>query len=157
MKNFFLVLVILLAGVVCSSAQSTVYFFMRSSSNSTCTMKLNGKEVFDMRGPLQKTQKAVGPMIYPLQVYSPSKRKCTFKNKGKMLFTFDMKYKVPTTGEVKNYLAEIQLNLTESSVHYVRIGAKGLNDVQFKELTQKEGEKLLKDKKYVFLPDYVEK
>ncbi len=157
MKRLFLVLVVLLGGMLCSYAQSTVYFFMRSVSNSTCMMKLNGKDVFEMRGPLKKTMKAVGPMIYPVHVYSPSKRKCTFKNKGKMLFTFDMKYTLPTTGEVKTYLAEIQLNLTEGSVHYVRIGAKGLNDVQFTELTQKEGEKLLKNKKYIPLDDYVEK
>ena len=53
-------------------------------------------------------------------------------------------------------VAEIQLNLSEGAVHYIQLKFKGLNDVQLKELSEKEGLKLLKDKKYKELPDYIE-
>ena len=52
--------------------------------------------------------------------------------------------------------AEIQLNLSEGSVHYIKVEAKGLNDIQIKEVEGKEVQKLLKDKKYKELPDYIE-
>ena len=51
---------------------------------------------------------------------------------------------------------EIQLNLTSGSTYYVSITNKGLNDMQLKNLTEKEAEKLLKNKKYVALPEYIE-
>ena len=53
-------------------------------------------------------------------------------------------------------VAEIQLNLSEGSVHYVKLSFKGMNDVQLKEVEEKEGLKLLKDKKYKELPEFIE-
>ena len=56
---------------------------------------------------------------------------------------------------VTQLYAEIQLNLTPGSVHYVSLAMKGLMNIQFKELTEKEGLKRLKDKKYAILEDYI--
>jgi len=151
MKRLFLVLLVLLSGMVYSYAQSTVYFFSPQMMDNKCMIKLNGKEVFEMRGPLKKVMTPQG--YDPFRVYSPCYRKCLFRNEGKMLFILE----VTSTKDNRKWTAEIQLNLTEGSVHYVKMGAKGLNDVQFTELTQKEGEKLLKNKKYIPLDDYVEK
>lgn len=79
------------------------------------------------------------------------------KDEGKVLlsakYTF---YANMDRSNPRDMVAEIQLNLSEGSVHYIKIGAKGLNDIQIKEVNEKEGEKLLKDKKYKELPDYTE-
>ncbi len=151
MKRSFLVLVVLLSGMVYSYAQSTVYFFSPQLMDMKCMVKLNGKKAIEMRGPFKKT---LTPKGYdPFYIYSPCYRKCLFKNEGKMLFVLD----AASTKDNRKWTAEIQLNLMEGSVHYVKIASKGFSDVQFKELTQKEGEKLLKNKKYVPLDDYVEK
>lgn len=158
-KQIHVILLITLFGF-CSTpttfAQSTVYFFMGKIANSTCIMKLNGKEAFELRGPLQKTISPAPPMQYPYNVYSPCTKKCTFKNEGKMLFSVDMQFTNATSGVVSKMAGEIQLNLAEGSVYYVKVTNKGLHDVQFKEITQKEADKLLKNKKYVCLPEYIE-
>ena len=52
------------------------------------------------------------------------------------------------------YAAEIQLNLIDGATYYVSIKRKGLNDLKMELLSDKEAEKMLKDKKYVALPDY---
>lgn len=52
------------------------------------------------------------------------------------------------------YAAEIQLNLIDDATYYVFIKRKGLNDLKMELLSDKEAEKMLKDKKYVALPDY---
>lgn len=59
-------------------------------------------------------------------------------------------------GKISTMAGEIQLNLTSGSTYYVSITNKGLNDMQLKNLTEKEAEKLLKNKKYVALPEYIE-
>ena len=56
----------------------------------------------------------------------------------------------------RDMVAEIQLNLSEGSVHYIKLSFKGMNDVQLKEVEEKEGLKLLKDKKYKELPEFIE-
>ncbi len=73
-----------------------------------------------------------------------------------MLFSVDLRYTNPVKGAVTPMSAEIQLNLTDGSVHYVELTNKGLNDSQFKILTEKEGLKRLAKDKYKPLPDYIE-
>lgn len=119
-------------------------------------MKLNGKEIFDMTGPIKRTIKADGEALrFPFHQYSPCYRKCSFKNEGKMLFLAECKHTNVTNGKVTTMAGEIQLNLVEGGVYYVFITNKGLNDFQLKELTEKEANKLLKNKKYIALPEYV--
>lgn len=158
-KQIHVILLIALFGLCSIStvfAQSTVYFFMGKIANTTSTVKVNGKEAFELRGPLQKTISPTPPLQYPYHLYSACKKKCVFKEEGKMLFFVDMKFTNATSGAVSNMVGEIQLNLSEGSEHYVKVTNKGLHDVQLKEITQKEAEKLLKNKKYVLLPEYIE-
>jgi len=135
-----------------ATAQSTVYFFTGSIANAECHLKQNGKEIFELRGPLKK----VFSLATPYKIYSPCKKKCVFKSEGKTLFSVDYIFTNANNGAVTKIAAEIQLNLTEGSVHYVKLVGKGVNDMQFKELTQKEAEKLLKNKKYIFGEEYTE-
>ena len=51
---------------------------------------------------------------------------------------------------------EIQLNLLENSVHYIKIKPKGLNLIQFEELNLKKGKKEFSKKKYESMTDYFE-
>lgn len=115
----------------------------------------NGSEIFDLRGPEKNTLNHPSFKV-PSVSYQPAYRKCLFKEDGKVLFSVDYAFTNVRTGEVRKLAAEIQLNLEEGSVHYIQLAFKGLNDIQFKELTEKEAAKLLKDKKYKELPDYVE-
>ena len=54
------------------------------------------------------------------------------------------------------YAAEIQLNLIDGATYYVFITRKGFNDLKMELLSDKEAEKMLKDKKFVALDDYDE-
>ena len=157
MKRVYTILLIAVFALISTSvfAESTVYIFMKSVGNITTTMSLNGKEVFDMTGPVKKTISPVPPMRIPLYQYSACKKKCIVKEEGKVLFSLDSKHINATNEKVTNFAAEIQLNLTEGSVHYIMITNKGINDVQIIELEEKKANKLLNDKKYIYLPEYI--
>ena len=58
------------------------------------------------------------------------------------------------TLDVSNIPAEIQLNLSEGSIHYVKIDPKGVSNIQFKEITEKEALKLMK--KSTALPEFIQ-
>lgn len=157
MKNITKYVFVLIAMFCCSSAfaQSTVYFFVRSVESAEVKILKNGNEIFELRGPVKKTLNHPSFKI-PHVSYQPAYRKCRFKEEGKVLFSVDFAFTNVGTGDVRKLAAEIQLNLEEGSVHYIQLAFKGLNDIQFKELTEKEAAKLLKDKKTVELPEYVE-
>ncbi len=145
--------------MLCASsalAESTVYFFVGSIGNATCQLSLNGKESFELRGPLKKTFEPDGVLRFPYHSYHSAKKKCVFKEEGKMLFSVDYRFTNASTGAVTPMSAEIQLNLTDGSVYYVELTNKGLKDIQFKILTEKEGLKRLAKDKYKPLPDYIE-
>lgn len=160
-KKIFVIFFLAMAGLCYSSvavAQSTIYFFVGAIANAECVLKQNGKEIFELRGPLKKTHSAASmDAMYPYNIYSPCSKKGVFKSDGKVLFAVDYVFTNCRNGSKRNLAAEIQLNLTEGSVHYVILKNKGFNDVQFKELSQKEGEKLLKNKKYISLEEYIDK
>lgn len=136
------------------SAQSVVYFFVPTTSSNECTLKMNSAEIGELRGPLKKTIKPIAPMKIPYKTYAPCYKKCTVKQEGKVLFAIDYKFTNVSTMTVSEIPAEIQLNLSEGSVHYIKLAPKGLNNNQFKEITEKEAQKLLK--KNVALPEYIE-
>ena len=135
------------------SAQSTVFFFTSSTSSNECTLKMNGIEIGELRGPLKKTMHPAEFKI-PYKTYDAAYKKCVIKEEGKVLFAVDFKFTNCSTLDVSEIPAEIQLNLSEGSVHYVRLAPKGFTNIQFKEITEKEAQKLLK--KGVALPDYVQ-
>lgn len=155
-KNIVLAVLMLAIGSQNLKAQSTVYFFVRSSANSEITLKKNGQDLFEMRGNLKKTIKPTSPMKLPLYNYFPAFRKCEFKDEGKVLFGVENKYTNCVTEEVTTMAGEIQINLSEGSIHYLYITSKGLNDIQFKEITEKEALKMMKEKKRTKLEDYIE-
>lgn len=147
---------IMLCGTIVVNAQSMVYFYVKSVTSAEVKISKNGSEIFELRGPVKKTINPVGPMKMASVSYKPAYRKCQFKDEGKTLFSVDFDFTNVTTGDVRKLAAEIQLNLEEGSVHHVQLTWKGLNDVQFKELSDKEVAKLMKDKSIVELPEYVE-
>ena len=136
------------------NAQSTVYFFVPLTASNECTLKMNGMEIGELRGPLKKTIKPMAPLKIAYKTYAPCYKKCVVKQEGKVLFAIDYKFTNATTLAVSEIPAEIQLNLSEGSVHYVKLAPKGINNNQFKEITEKEAQKLLK--KNAALPEYIE-
>ena len=93
----------------------------------------------------------------PNRFYHAAKKKVTINEEGKALFSAKYTfYANMDRNNPRDMVAELQLNLSEGSVHYIQLKFKGMNDVQLIELSEKEGLKLLKDKKYQELPDYTE-
>lgn len=137
-------------------AQSTVYFFAKSFDNSEITLKMNGEEIGELRGSVKKTVGPMGPMKIPSVSYNACKKKCVIKEEGKVLFSVDFKFTNASTLAVSELDTEIQLNLSEGSVHYVQLENKGLKDIRLKEISEKEAQKLLNDKKYEFLPEFIQ-
>lgn len=159
MKRIYTILLVIAISFFSTAkicAESIVYIFMKSIGSTTTLMSLNGKEVFDMTGPIKRTISPSGNMRLPFYQYAACKKKCTLKEEGKVLFSIECKHTNITNEKVTKFAAEIQLNLTENSVHYIMITNKGINDCQIIELNEKKASKLLKDKKYINLPEYVE-
>lgn len=157
MKNKLILCAIIavLTHAIPSLAQSTVYFFFPSLGNIESTLKLNGEELCELRGPVKKVYPPISSMKYESIIYSACKRKCILKEEGKVLFAIDMKFLNAVNGDISNYACELQLNLVDGDVHYVNVIRHGFSDIQFEEVSGKKAEKLLKDKRYVELPDYI--
>ena len=151
-KSLFIAALLLIC-VMSVSAQSTVYFFIPSNGSYECSLKMNGNNIGELRGSLKKT---MNDDIFktPYKVYNAAYKKCTVKEEGKVLFAIDFKFTNCTTLKVSEVPAEIQLNLSEGSVHYVSIAPKGFSNVQLKELTEKEAQKYFK--KSEELPEYTQ-
>ena len=140
------------------SAQSTVYFFTKTITSAETMITKNGKDLFELRGPEKSRVEpiAMSGMKMASISYSPAYKKCIFNDEGKVLFGINYDFTNVKTLEISHLKGEIQLNLAEGSIHYVQVAPKGLFDIQFKELSEKEALKLLKNKKYVELPEYTE-
>ena len=94
--------------------------------------------------------------VLPIETQAPCKRKAVFAATGKTIFSIDATYTNPVNAKIAKYAAEIQLNLTDGATYYVFITRKGFNDLKMELLSDKEAEKMLKDKKFIALDDYDE-
>jgi hypothetical protein len=153
LKGFFVLVFFFFLGVSYMSAQSTVIFFTPSTSSNECVLKMNGNVIGELRGPLKKTTEHSMFKI-PYKTYEAAYKKCVIKEEGKVLFAVDYTFTNCTTLAVSEIPSEIQLNLSEGSVHYVRLAPKGVSNLEFKEITEKEAQKLLK--KATALPEYTQ-
>ena len=147
--------------VAAAHAESTVYFFSKEFANIECTLKVNGQEIGEFRGTVKKTIEPTSSvsdvMKMPYTVYHACKKKCSIIEEGKVIFSVNFKFTNGSTLSVSEYDTEIQLNLTEGSVHYIELTNKGRKDIQLKEISEKDAQKKLKDdKKYEWLPDYIQ-
>ena len=150
-----LVAIVCLVASPLTNAQSTVYFFARSFDNCEISLKMNGEEIGELRGSLKKSVGPFHSMKIPSCSYNDCYRKCTINDEGKMLFRVDFKFTNCSSLAVSELDTEIQLNLTPGSIHYIKLDNKGLKDIILKEITEKEAQKMLKDKKYEILPEYI--
>ena len=154
-KRLFCLFMFGMLTVTAANAQSKVYFFVRSVTSAEVKILKDGKEIFELRGPVKKTINPVGPMKLPSISYSAAYRECQFAP-GNTVFSVEFDFTNVSTTSVKRMTDEIQLDLQDGDVHYVLLTFKGLTNIQLKELTEKDASKLLSDKKYVQLPDYAE-
>lgn len=153
-----LLLLTFFAFLCCGSlhAQSTIHFFCPSLGNVETTLKINGEEIGDLRGPVKKTYEAIPPhTLYGSVIYHACMKKCLLNDEGKALFSIDITFLNAVNGDISKYASEIQINLMDGDIHYIVVSPKGLNDLELKEVSTKEGGKLLKNKKYIQLPDYI--
>ena len=150
MRKAFLISVILLCGALSAYAQSTVYVFYSPKCWEPAPIKINGKEAFRLNGTVKVK------FLSTNYSYSASKKKCTLYSEGKTIFSFEMSRSKGSTGIVYKYADEVQLTLSENSVHYIKITPQRGTDYAFVEIDEKEGLKLLKNKKYVLTPEYIE-
>lgn len=155
-RILFIAILISLGGYFFSEikAQSTVYIFMRSVGNFQSSIKLNGEKTFSLQGGVKKIIPVNNGKF--LTTYNAIRKKFVLKNEGKYHFQYVGVFTNCNNGKTIDYTAEIQVNASEGSTHYYELVPKGLYDIQFKELKEKEGSKLLKKDKYQVLTDYIE-
>ena len=103
------------------SAQSTVYFFMRKICNTELDVFQNSKPIFDMVGPVTKTQQVKSAMVLPLNTQAACKRKAVFAATGKTIFSIDATYTNPVNAKTAKYAAEIQLNLIDGATFHTHL------------------------------------
>lgn len=144
---FFICMLLSVLSISTVSAKSTVYVFAVESW-VPIPVKINNQEAFEMRGTPKGRDMTAR--------FSACKKKCTLDSEGKIIFSFEFSRTNQATGTVYNYADEIQLNLSEGSIHFIQIKPKGFNDYTFKELSEKDANKLLNNKKSLLLPEYVQ-
>lgn len=148
--HFFFITVMLLAiSSTTAIAQSSVTFILKKFGNTNFHILLNGKEITDMNGTLVKTFNLKNGTY---KVYSPCHRTINLNEEGKKMFTVNAEFTNANNGQTTHLEAEILLNLSSQSKHYIHITNKGLYDIQMKELTEKDAMKMLSNKKSVQLP-----
>lgn len=151
-NTFKIAIIAIILMFVCSSisntfAQSTVYFICNDSWVPV-PVKINNQAAFDLKGTPKGNKYA--------SFYSPCQKKVILYTEGKVIFSFDFERPNYSNPDLPfNHAGEIQLTLSENSVHYIQFKSKGWNDYIFEELSEKEGKKLLTKKKYILTPDYI--
>jgi hypothetical protein len=138
MKKIVMILVAVIGFGFGAFAQSTVYLCYEYPNKLVpVPIKINNQEVFTLTA---KTQKI-----------------CTLYQEGKVIISFDTPANNPYAPDITfQWSDEIQLTLSKGSVHYVKIKHKGLNYLQFEELSEEDGAKEFAKKKYKSTPDYTE-
>lgn len=150
-RKIMTMLVVMFQSVTYANAESTIYIFQRSVGLVATTYSINNKFV----GTFNEIKKAVSKP-HKTFIYSAGKQKCILKSEGKAIVMVSGDY--IEDGETKKdyWMAEIQVNLTDGSVHYIKLSPKGFNNCQLKEIKEEEALKLLKDDKYSWRPEYIE-
>jgi len=132
-------------------AESTVYFFYDIlMTNSEYVVTVNGKNAFTLTPEVHKEYKSIGQTVYKKVM-----RKVIFKKSDSYVVALDS----PLQNRV--YHAELNLNLEDGETYYVIINASMKHSFFIENLSEKDGEKLLKkaqkDKKYTINEDFVYK
>ncbi len=137
-----------------ANAESTVYIFCKSVANSDVILNINGEDIFYMNGPVTKTIKADrwNEFQQDFIIRGECYRKINITEEGKIIISATVDFTNVNNLKRSKSICEIQLNLTQGSVHYIQLTRKGLKgDYQLKELNEKSANKLLK--KYTELPE----
>ncbi|MEZ3590766.1 MAG: hypothetical protein K1V84_06990 [Muribaculaceae bacterium] len=134
-----------------SKSEAVVYLFYDCKFYlKSLPISINGKYAFGMEG-----ESSVGKMTG--ERFTPSKRKLIVHGDGRMVLSLDF------TWADKPYHSEMPLNITDGQVYYVRIGmesnifkafGKKRTGIYFEQLNQKEGLKMMENKKFTENPDF---
>ena len=150
MKKLFLLIALAVAGCLGINAESNIYVFIKSVGNSDIHILVDGKEVADINGPVKKVMQPGWGLEYPLTMLESCYRKIVVPEEGKVVVSMEGTYKNAMNGNVSNYKAEFPLDLEDGESYYLEVTNKGLSDVKFKEIKEKDA--LKKMKKWVELP-----
>lgn len=116
--------------------------------NSEYTVKVNGEDAFKLIPEIHKAYN--NP---PSTIYKKVMRKVTFKNSNSYVVSLDS----PLQNRV--YHAELNLNLEDGETYYVLVNANLKKSFFIENLSEKDGQKLLKkalkDDKYTINEDFV--
>lgn len=161
MKRLFLSLISLSFIFNVVMAESTVYVIQRDDAGGSelkFDLSIDGNKIGSLLGSLKKMYPPVAGATYlPTSIYNPAIKKCVLNNEGKTLFRVDtwMKYAVNPSQIIEGY-AEIQLDIEDGKTYYLTLKAKGLKDMELIEISEDIGLKELKNKKYDFLPEWIQ-
>lgn len=131
-KRMFLLCAIGFVGLYCS-AQSTVYLvssYTQTAPSMTVYINNGVDGKIEMTSPFHKKLYGV------LDVYKKMIRKCTLKEEGKVILSYDGEF-----GSGKKFHQEITLNLKPNETYYVEVWGKKW---KMKEITKKQYDKLIK-------------
>lgn len=157
-RTFALVFFMVTSQLFCFG-ESTIYLFLPSVAHIVNgRIDINGTESFDFQGKLKKEDYLWGKLIYPIKTFHACKKKVILESEGKVLINYSAdKYDFKTGNVIKDFWkAEIQVNCSEGSEHYVKVDFKGFSDCQLKFMDIKEFNKRMNDTKYIQLDDYYE-
>lgn len=165
---------LLLSSLICplvSNAESTVYVFMPSmDTKSTTTLSVNGIDAGDFKTDimqhidsnekqveklLKKNPNLQIPVIKEMDIMFPAVKKCVLKSDGPTLFIVEASGTHPSLGTPIFAKLETTLDIEDGAIYY--LGAEMADkQLQLLQLSKKQGEKRLKDKKNHEVSQYVE-
>ena len=139
MKKFCLLFILLIGAGLSVNAESTVNVFVRSLPNPNVTLYIEGEEVCDMNGTVEK--------IYSANVVKVAScyRAIKVKREGEVTFKVVYEYTVPTDGSKKYFEAENTLTLTDGETYNLNLSYKGLKHIELAVPKEKDVQKWTKE------------
>lgn len=153
--------VIFIMTTVSSKAQSIVYVFNDwggGTGTPSCTLTIDGKDAGSMFGKETKRIECSSwnGFLTPAITYSKAVKPCIINKEGKTIFKIFLEWApVIEPNSIMKMADECQLDLVDGETYYIHSKRKGITGIQFVEIKAKTGEKLLKNKKYEHLPNFV--
>lgn len=149
---YFFILLFFLTISTTARAQSNVYVLLPSLPLYG-TVSFNGSEPIEIKGDIKKV-KSSASLPYDLITYTDCYRKCIIKEEGKVLLSYTGYFKNVVSGDIYNFVSEIQIDVEDGNSYYVKIDRHGFNDQKLTLISEKSAQKFFRKKGCVMLPDY---
>lgn len=129
-----------MAASFAAMADCTLYLFYKGYPNTETKIRIDGTELCNLDGTVKKSKNVTG-FKYPQVFRESCFRKVYINTSGKLTLELDMDFQIIKNGDHKTYDASMTLDAADGATYYVQVTSKGLNKMQFKDVSEKDANK----------------